>query len=407
MCREITTSYFCCTSQSPEPRYDYCPDYWYRSCQRIKQDTERSPAPCADCKFKQECQEGGIDASTVLEKEKIELFNETQQDEALMLHLMQAEEIPADTSGPLLYRGTMPYLIQERQTYAPTSEILEYQAQDQQEAWGQYSYYDGGYLGQTQQRLASTRTRRQRQTMNTLVSTNKRTRPSRSYGGEIAKKQFKRRKAENRKENLEEWIILSQPKQKQGRNVYRTYACQELIAMQQSPQKLSMIARELAQDFALDSMLEQENLGTDVLQRRQIYREWRDKSRKALTPIPCEGCTPMIDNEQTPIARAITQPVPVEEESVSEEDIRQSAADGIQALDAEQTLYNEKIDNLSVVKEGIQTQPETFHMEQEDYEHLDLETMMDAIDAANLWVDVEQYALQKTDSMEDLDALLS
>ncbi|MCJ1386005.1 hypothetical protein MMC17_009130 [Xylographa soralifera] len=371
-----------------------------------------------------DCQEYGIDASAVFERERTEFFNDALQDEAFMPNSMQAWDIPADTTESLTYGEILPQPIQERQTYIPTNEILGFQAhiaetvEEQQEDWAQYIDFDGGDLGQKKPRLISTQTRRQRQTKNTPVFTadsrHKHKRRFRSHEHETLKKHHKRQKAQIPKEkmpgsvgqNIEEWIVLSQPIQKQGRNAYRTYACQELIAMQQSPQRLSMIARELAQEFDLDSTLEPESLGIEITQRRQRHREWTEKSRREHISIARGGCAPMMNNEQTPMTCGTTQLVPVEEGALSENGIGQSDGEEAQALKAPQNLSFEQTDNQSHVEIGLQEQLEIFHMNQEDYDSLDFEAIMNDAYAANQWVEAEQYGLPITGIMEDGDALL-
>ncbi|MCJ1439452.1 hypothetical protein MMC27_008846 [Xylographa pallens] len=423
MCKVITTWYVCCVSQRPEPRREYCTKFWYRTCHVVLQEIEETSTLCANCKFKRECQEGGIDASAVLEQEKIALLNEVQQDEGFMPYEMQAWETSANISELLMYNGEMPQFIQEHQAFIPIIEMLEYKAHTaetvelQQDDWPKYIDYDGGDRGQNQHRLAPIQTRRQRQTKETLGSTtelgHKRKRRSRSDERETEKKHHRRRKAQiptgemsgGQEHNLEEWIILSQPIQKQGRNVYRTYACQELIAMQQSPQKLGMIARELAQEYDLDSVLVQENLGINGTQQQQLYREWRDKSCQGLTSVSSGACTPMINNEQIPIDSNITQSIPVKEEAPSNKGIRQSDAEENQAFNALQNRVIEQTDNLSAFDESGQMQPGFFHIDREDYDSLDFKTIMNATDAANQWLEAEQYRLPITGSMRDHDAL--
>ena len=389
----------------------------------VLQEIEETSTPCANCKFKRECHEGGIDASAVLEQEKTALLDPAQQDEAFMPYQMQAWETAANTSELLMFRGALPQLIQEHQAYIPINGMPGYKAHTtetvevQQQDWPKYIDYDAGDLGQNQHRQTSSQTRRQRQTKETLLSTtelgHKRKRRSLSYERETKKKHHRRRKARiptvkmpgGQEPNLEEWIILSQPIQKQGRHAYRTYACQELIAMQQSPQKLSMIARELAQEYDLDSVLDQENSGTNGTQQQQLYRAWRDKSCPGLTSVSCGACTPRINNEQDPIGSGITQSIPIEE-APSDKGIGQSDAEEPQAFDAPQNLDIKRTENLSASEENVQIQPGIFHIDQEDYDSLDFETMMNATDAAEEWLEAEQNRLSITGSMGDHHALL-
>ncbi|MCJ1293414.1 hypothetical protein MMC34_004969 [Xylographa carneopallida] len=425
MCKETTIWFDCCFSHKPESRREHCSKYWYSACTVVVNETEINSTLCADCKFKRECHEGGIDASAVLEKENPGLFNELQQNEALMLFLMQNGELPADTSEPLLYEEPAPQLRQERRC-VPTSKIIGYNdytveaTLEQHQVWTQGIDFDGLDLGQYPlQRLKPHQPRRQRQTKDTPVSTpgseHKRKRRSRSSEHDTARKHHKRRKAQNLNEKMprgleqspKEWVVVSQPLQKQGRNVYRIYACQELIAMQQSPQKLSMIARELAQDFALDCVPDQENLRIEASQRRQLYREWRDKSCRGLPLVARTACTTISNNEQTLIVSGMTHSVPVGEAAPSEEDIGRSDAEGIQALDIQQNLDIKQTGNQDVAEEGgQQMQPEVFSMDQEVFKSLNLETMMDAAYLWDQWDGPEQCELPKMSSVEDLDALL-
>ncbi|MCJ1286907.1 hypothetical protein MMC26_006253 [Xylographa opegraphella] len=369
-----------------------------------------------------DCQANGIDASSVFEKERVDLFSDPLLDEAFMQTLTQAWE-----SEQLLYGETMPQLTQEHQTYVNTSGTLGHQAptpetaDERQKDWA--LCIGNNNLGQNQQSLRSTQIQRQRQTKDTPVSTaelgHKRKQHSRSHEHSIDKKYHRRRKAQNRTEkmagsqgqNLEEWIVISQPIQKQGRNSYRTYACQELILMQQSPQRLSMIAKELAQDFALDSTLEQETPGIEVLQRRQLYREWRDQSCQGLRLVSRGACTPTINDEQMPATSNIMHPVAVDEKASSERAMGQPDAEETQILNVPQNLELAQTTNPSIIDETIEVQPEILQVDQDHdgYRSLEFEefdSMMNATFADLWWTEAEQYEVPIISSTGDRDASL-
>ncbi|MCJ1391151.1 hypothetical protein MMC18_004013 [Xylographa bjoerkii] len=379
-----------------------------------------------------ECREIGIDPMPVLQIAGHSSTNSAQLYELSIPQLTQDWQ-PADTHTPLGYLGTMPQLTQGCQIFVPTSGRLGYQDHlveatgEQKQRWEEFIDYNRGDLIPKQRRPTANQARRQRQTKGIpefiTESGHKRTRVSRSYERETEKKQPKRQKAEGprrkmleeQRQNTEEWILVPEPIEKQGRNAYRIHACQELMAMQQSPRMLSMIARELSQDYDLDNLPEQENLGIEAMQRRQHYREWRDKPRREHTAGPHGECAPMINEEQIPLAGDGSRPLSVGEEASRGNHNGQSEAkeertgvtndETIQKTNAQQNLNFGRTENQSVVQEGFQMQPGTVHTGHDTDTDVDWETMMNKEYEAIQWLDAEQSGAPVPYGTEELDVL--
>ncbi|MCJ1405032.1 hypothetical protein MMC11_008258 [Xylographa trunciseda] len=306
--------------------------------------------------------------------ERTVLANEMQQHDA------EAWETAADTSTPLGYEKTMYQSVQDGQTSVFASGRLGYQdhiveTAGKEQQWGQLAENNMEDARQMQQRLTPTGAKRQRQTKHIPVSTTesgrKRKRATFSHKRRTENKQPKRQKAEGsmrimleeQRQTIEGWIIVTQPIEEQGRNAYRTYACQELIAMQQTPQKLSMIARELAQEFELDSVLEQERHGIEATQRQNIYRDWRDQSLGNTAVLPH---APMTTKEQIPRISYRTRPMPVERLSRNDEGIENleieeqrteaTRADETQNIVSPQNPNLEHTENEGTGEQGLHSQ---------------------------------------------------
>ena len=377
MCRDVTIWYLCCGMLSEKTRRNRCKYSWYRPCEEVPHDIEDADAPCADCKFKRECQRlCGIDPSAQLETKSARSLNRGQL-QGVMPHSTQHWQFPGEMSDLPGHGGLRFQQARECQTAALASGGSEYQAQgteiigEQQQEWERWVDWDGGCPTQDQQRLTSFLNRRQSPTNNSQASTamliHKRKRASRIQEGDAEKKQNKRQKTakvrsktpnEQARVTEEQNDITAHVVKEQCRDKYRAHAFQELMKSPEMPQKLQMIIRELAQEYGVDMPPEKDLLKVEASKKQAHYTKQTDVPNSEQRPTAYEDHTQILEEAQLSIVCEDLQPIPIKEESSGVEQMEQSEIDEqepesnedeeLQIEICQQKLNAESIENQSI-----------------------------------------------------------